>query len=128
MNFSNILFQLHAVYHKKQGEQREPSVKTLRSPLSVKFQRLSGRDGYLAIRPPFVHFVFIIFYVYIYYGITNKVIIIIRLIPKSPAPRLALATTEEMRWLSGEQTVLILGSLFPTLLCAGYSVKLKKKL
>ena len=38
--------QLHAVFCTQQGRQREPSVKTLRSPLSAEFQRqgvLSGR-------------------------------------------------------------------------------------
>ena len=37
---------VHAVYRTQQGRQREPSVKTLRSPLSTKFWRhcvLSGR-------------------------------------------------------------------------------------
>ena len=38
--------QLHAVSRTQQGRQREPSVKTLRSPLSAEFWRhcvLSGR-------------------------------------------------------------------------------------
>ena len=39
--------QLHAVSRTQQGKQREPSVKTLRSPLSAEFWRqcvLSGRN------------------------------------------------------------------------------------
>ena len=43
--FNIIFFQLHAVSRTQQGRQREPSVKTLRSPLSAEFWRhcvLSG--------------------------------------------------------------------------------------
>ena len=44
--FYYVLNQLHAVSRTLQGRQREPSVKTLRSPLSAEFWRhcvLSGR-------------------------------------------------------------------------------------
>ena len=44
--FINIPYRLHAVSRTQQGKQREPSVKTLRSPLSAEFWRhcvLSGR-------------------------------------------------------------------------------------
>ena len=41
-----IFYQLHAVFRTQQGRQRQPSVNTLRSPLSAEFWRhgvLSGR-------------------------------------------------------------------------------------
>ena len=55
----NVIFfyQLHAVSRTQQGKQREPSVKTLRSPLPVEFWRhrvLSGRKIIL------IRFVFIV--------------------------------------------------------------------
>ena len=48
--FIKIVIQLHAVSRTQQGRQREPSVKTLRSPLSAEFWRhyvLSGRTLHL---------------------------------------------------------------------------------
>ena len=38
-NFPNFFYQLHAVFRTQQGRQREPSVKTLRSPLSAEAWR-----------------------------------------------------------------------------------------
>ena len=43
---SFFIYQLHGVSYSLQGRQREPSVKTLRSPLSAEFWKhcvLSGR-------------------------------------------------------------------------------------
>ena len=49
-----FFYQLHAVSRTQQGRQREPSVKTLRFPLSAKFWRhcvLSGRKPRLTSTP-----------------------------------------------------------------------------
>ena len=48
---NNKIIQLHALSRTQQGRQREPSVKTLRSPLSAEFWRhcvLSGRTQHRA--------------------------------------------------------------------------------